>query len=385
MRRALERQRHILDFTLSSLARRRGRNLALLIVYTLVVFLLASVLFLAAALKREAALILADTPDLIVQRLTAGRQDLVPIRYVESIARIRGVQAVEPRLWGYYFDGLSGATYTLMVSAALADHPGAILIGGGVSRRSEPGRPARPLGKGDVLPFRDADGGVLPLRVQGVFPAASALVTADLVLVSATDFRRLFAFPDGQATDLVVRVRNARERATVAAKISRLHQDSRPVLRDDILRTYEAVFDWRGGVIVLVLAGALLAFVILAWDKATGLSAEERREIGILKAIGWETSDVLLMKFWEGAAVSLCAFFLGVFLAYLHVFFTSSLLFEPFLKGWSVLYPRFRLTPQVQLGQLAVLFVLTVVPYTVATIVPSWRSATIDPDTVMRR
>jgi ABC-type lipoprotein release transport system permease subunit len=221
--------------------------------------------------------------------------------------------------------------------------------------------------------------------VQGVFPAASELVTADLVLVSATDFRRLFAFPDGQATDLVVRVRNARERATVAAKISRLHQDSRPVLRDDILRTYEAVFDWRGGVIVLVLAGALLAFVILAWDKATGLSAEERREIGILKAIGWETSDVLLMKFWEGAAVSLCAFFLGVFLAYLHVFFTSSLLFEPFLKGWSVLYPRFRLTPQVQLGQLAVLFVLTVVPYTVATIVPSWRSATIDPDTVMRR
>ena len=232
MRRALERQRHILDFTLSSLARRRGRNLALLIVYTLVVFLLASVLFLAAALKREAALVLADTPDLIVQRLTAGRQDLVPIRYVESIARIRGVQAVEPRLWGYYFDSLSGATYTLMVSAALADHPGAILIGGGVSRRSEPGRPARPLGKGDVLPFKDADGGVLPLRVQGVFPAASELVTADLVLVSATDFRRLFAFPDGQATDLVVRVRNARERATVAAKISRLHPDSRPVLRE---------------------------------------------------------------------------------------------------------------------------------------------------------
>ena len=47
--------------------------------------------------------------------------------------------------------------------------------------------------------------------------------------------------------------------------------------------------------------------------------------------------------------------------------------------------PRFRLTPQVQLGQLAVLFVFTVVPYTMATIVPSWRSATIDPDAVMRR
>ena len=55
----------------------------------------------------------------------------------------------------------------------------------------------------------------------------------------------------------------------------------------------------------MVLSGALFAFIILAWDKATGLSAEEKREIGILKAVGWETSDILLMKFWEGAAVSL--------------------------------------------------------------------------------
>jgi hypothetical protein len=47
---------------------------------------------------------------------------------------------------------------------------------------------------------------------------------------------------------------------------------------------------------------AILAFAILAWEKASGLSADEKREIGILKAIGWETGDVLKMKFWEGPA-----------------------------------------------------------------------------------
>jgi ABC-type lipoprotein release transport system permease subunit len=136
--------------------------------------------------------------------------------------------------------------------------------------------------------------------------------------------------------------------------------------------------------IVANLFGALAAFLLLAWDKATGLSAEEKREIGILKALGWETSDVLLLKFWEGAVISLSSFLIGVLLAYAHVFFTSATVFEPALKGWSVLYPEFRLRPAVSAYHAAVLFFLTVVPYTVATIIPSWRAATIDPDAVMR-
>ena len=128
----------------------------------------------------------------------------------------------------------------------------------------------------------------------------------------------------------------------------------------------------------------MAAFVIFAWDKATGLSLEERREMGILKAVGWETSEVIAMKSWEGIVVSLAAFFTGVLLAYGHIFFSSALLFEPVLKGWAVIYPEFRLVPFVDAYQIAVLFFLTVVPYTVSTIVPSWRAATIDPDAVMR-
>ncbi len=135
---------------------------------------------------------------------------------------------------------------------------------------------------------------------------------------------------------------------------------------------------------LVILFGAVLAFIIFAWDKASGLGAEERRETGTLKALGWETSDVILLKFWEGMAISLSAFFTGVILGYVHVFFLSSALFEPVLKGWSVLYPKFKLTPFINPYQIITLFFLAVVPYTVATIIPSWRAATIDPDSVMR-
>jgi ABC-type lipoprotein release transport system permease subunit len=90
------------------------------------------------------------------------------------------------------------------------------------------------------------------------------------------------------------------------------------------------------------------------------------------------------MKFWEGMVISFSSFLLGVLLAYAHVYFTSSLLFEPVLKGWSVIYPDFKLIPFIDAYQISTLFFLTVLPYTVSTIVPSWRAATIDPDLVMR-
>jgi len=179
-------------------------------------------------------------------------------------------------------------------------------------------------------------------------------------------------------------VANPQEVHNVAAKLASRLPDSRTILREEVLRTYESIFNWREGIVLVLLSGAILAFVIFALEKASGLSADEKREIGILKAIGWETGDVLGMKFWEGALISLTAFLLGYAAAYVHVFRFSSLLFEPVLKGWSTLYPRFELTPAVDGFQIATLFFFTVFPYAVATIVPAWRAAVTDPDSVMR-
>jgi ABC-type lipoprotein release transport system permease subunit len=377
MKRALERHLNILEFTLASLLRRKAKNLSLLAMYLLVIFMLASLQFFVTALKREAAIILNDAPDMIVQRLVAGRQDLVPVGYAAEIAAIRGVAEVRPRLWGYYYDALNGANYTIMAGNDSDAKPERASVGSGVAK-------ARNLAVGDLLPLISYDKSPVILEISTIFSSSSDLIAADMIITSPDDFRRLFNFPGGQATDLAVTVRNPKEMPTVAAKIASQFPGSRPILKSEIQRTYQSIFDWRGGMTLMVLSSALLSFIIFAWDKATGLSAEERKEIGILKSIGWETSDVLLLKFWEGIVISLTAFLLGTVLAYGHVFLLSAPLFVQALKGWSVIYPRFQLVPVVDAYQLAVLFFLTVVPYTTATIVPCWRAATIDPDAAMR-
>ena len=373
----IEKQRAIIDFTLASLVRRKGKNAALLLVYTLVVSALASVMFFAQSIRTEAAAVLADAPELVVQRLVAGRHEMIPLSYIEKIRTIRGVKAVRGRLWGYYYDPVFGANYTMLVPDEFNLGDGNVAVGRGVARSG--------LAEvGNIMPFRTHLGSLFTLTVAQVLPAGSELVSADLVLLSQADFRTLFGVPPLMATDLIAEVANPAEVSTIAGKIAKLLPDTRPIARDEILQTYEAVFNWRSGILLTLLSGAILAFFIFAWDKATGLSAEERKEIGILKAIGWDVGDVLMMKLWEGATISLTAFLTGVILAYLHVFAGGSALFVPILKGWSVLYPEFHLFPTVDFGQLSALFLLTVIPYTVATIIPSWRAATAAPDAVMR-
>ncbi|MDI6728084.1 MAG: FtsX-like permease family protein [Thermodesulfovibrionales bacterium] len=373
----IDKHRNLIDFTLSSLLRRKGKNIALILVYTLVVFILSSVMFFTHAIKKEASIILKDAPEMVVQRVVAGRHDLIPIRYIEKIKGIRGIGLPNARLWGYYFDPIAGANYTLIVPDDFQYGQGDIAIGKGISR-------SRLAYEGDIMPFMAYDGALINLRIRNVLSPESELVSSDLILISENDFRRIFGISKEYATDLTVKVRNQREINTIVRKITEIYPDTRVITKNEILRTYDAVFNWRGGIVIVIMSGAVMAFIVFAWDKASGLSAEEKKEIGILKAIGWETSDVILMKFWEGAVVSVTSFIAGIILAYFHVFFASSSLFEPVLKGWSVLYPEFKLTPFIDPYQVSTLFFLTVVPYTVATIIPSWRAATIDPDSVMR-
>ena len=388
---SLNSHMNVLDFTLLSLLRRKFKNLGIVLVFTFIVFITGSILFLSYSFKREALLILKGSPELIVQRMSAGRQELIPVGRAKEISAIPGVSGVEPRYWGYYYDPLVKANYTILASSGSLS-AGNRLLQGRLPGREEKGvaavgrgvAKARFIDMGSTISLVSAAGDAMDFDVVGIFESESELLTADLIVLGRPDVIRLFRMPPDMATDLAVTVLNETEAPVIAGKIRSRFPDTRPILRKEIIRTYDAVFGWRSGLILTLFAGALVAFIILAWDKATGLSAEEKKEIGILKAIGWETSDIIEMKFWEGLVISLSSFLLGIILAYVHVYFFGASVFAPALKGWSVIYPDFRLAPFIDPYQIAMLMALTVIPYIASTIIPSWKAAITDPDEVVR-
>ena len=378
----------IFEYALSSLLRRKYKSFVIIAAFMMAVATLGSVLFLTDSLKNEATILLKEAPDIIVQRTMAGRHELIPVAYAEEIKKIRGVGAVSPRYWGYYYDALVKANYTLLGGGAgvgtlellegrLPSEDGECAIGAGVAGLRGSGY------SGELILINSRNTGVL-YTVTGIFQAESNLLTNDLVILTDTALIDFFSFPANLATDLSVEVRNENELETVAGKIKQIFSDTRPITRQELIRTYDMVFNWRSGMMLTVFCAAIISFCIMAWDKATGISAEEKQEIGILKAIGWDTSDVLALKCWEGLIISLSSFLLGVIIAFIHVYFFDAFILAAVIKGWSVLFPVFDLTPRLNLFHIFIMGFLSVAPYMACTVLPTWKTAITDPEIVMR-
>ena len=111
------------------------------------------------------------------------------------------------------------------------------------------------------------------------------------------------------------------EEATV---VTRAIHDKEPELRvldkRILARTYQLTYGRRAGIVLAAALPALLAMLILAWDRMAGLGPAERREIAVQKAVGWSTADVLYAKLYESVLVGVLAFGAGVALAYAWVF-----------------------------------------------------------------
>lgn len=392
---SLGRLLNILDYALYSLKRKFLKNASVFAIFTLVIFLFGSFQLVSKALTEAAETILATAPDITVQQMSAGRQVSIAASAKIELASIFGIKKTDERIWGYYFDESNGANYTVIgVQALFEDSPGPRLLGlseGRLPAANERGevvvseniRRHLQLGNRKHFSLFRPDLSQASFETVGLFDRKGDILTADLILMTLPDARDLFAIPAGFVTDLLVYVANPNEIDTIAVKISEKLPGSRIITRNQILKTYKVVFNWRSGLGTICLLTALAAFVILAWDKASGLSQEEMKEVGILKILGWQTSDIIFLRFCESLSVSLLAFLTGYLLAWMHVVFFDGALFRPVFLGWSVVRPVFSLVPPFAVDDLLLVFSISVIPYLCATAVPAWRAATVRADSVI--
>ena len=381
---------NLMNYALASLLRRRKKNMALIIIYAAVVGFFSSIVLFTSALKYESKNTLSELPELWIQKLAGGRLQPMPIGIVDSLQNIRGIQQVIPRYWGYYYDSPTGAVFTIIGSDSSisglydlkTEYSGKLDDSSAVSGTGF--MQMHHLEMGDRLSLIDGAGNLEGFQIVGQFIASSDLLTKDLIISSISSAQKILGLEENQCTDIAIRVMNINEVENIALKINRKYYGLRVVSKEDLLLTYDALFSWRGGIFVFGGLISLLAFLILAWDRASGLSKEERKELGILKGIGWQINDVLLLKFFEGIIISLTATLMGILASLFHIFVFDAWLIKPFFIGWSVLYPDYNLRMVIDGSSLLIVFLISVIPYLSASVIPAWKGAITDPAEVIQ-
>jgi ABC-type lipoprotein release transport system permease subunit len=384
----------LLAHALGALLRRKARSFALGGGLAFAVALVAAVVFLTEALRAEAERAHAAHPDIVVQRLVGGRPTTIPVADGAKLEDIASVRGVTPRVWGYVF--LPALQGNVTIVATPRGAPTLSVANGTLAsgRDLRPGEHEMVAGvelahflgmlPGDELGLPSADPRAHAMKLVGTFRSSLDLWTSDVILVDEDDARALLGIPDGEATDLAVTVANPAETRVVARTIVERLPRARVIERDLLARVYHLAYGRRAGLVLGASIPAILALLVLAWDRASGVGADERREIAVLKAVGWSTSDVLWAKLFESILVGASATALGLLLGYGWVFWLGAPGLRPALVGWSVLYPTSSVTPAVDVAQLLGITIAILGPFVLLSIVPAWRAATSDPLESMR-
>ncbi len=386
-----------INFFFLLLLRHRGKHLAVLAIGTLLVALVAAVMFLTGAVQRDLMTTLDGQADLVVQRMKAGKVVDLPVSWADDFRDIPGVTAVLPRVHGRYFHEQGGVYFTV-VGVDLFDQQASRDLGRlveGMDLRRFMAADQMVAGPAvqrflrdnhyeDQYVFKTPSAASVAVQLYQAIPAEADLLGSNMVLMEVDLARRVLGLAGNEATDLALLVPNELEGDAVMGKIIERHYDLRVIQKKELAKAYTNLFNFRGGLFLLGTLLALATFALLLYQRYGLITGQERREIGILRTVGWSIRQVITLKMTESLMVALVAFGLGTVLAYVFVF----LLDAPLLAG--VFFGQGNLDPAVSLGHtldpglLVLLFLLFVVPFMGAVLVPVWRLAVTDPAEVLR-
>ncbi len=388
---------YLLEYAVSALLRQKYKSFFITIILTFLTALLTSVFFITNSIKYELQSTVDTLPQIIVQKIKAGRHYDIDESVVDDILEVAAVEDAVARVWGYYYFENMGVNFTLVGIDAYEqqykktlqsiveqfdfdafEKKPSMIVGAGVKKSMQKSY------YDEYFNFIKPDGSLKKVYIAGVFDGETQLESNDMIVMPKDTLKEIFDMDDFKATDIVVKVKNPQEVQTVASKIKLIYPDTRIITTQDLHISYQNIFDYKSGIFLALFVICIFTFFIIIYDKASGLSSEEKREIGILKALGWKIEDILKEKFYEAFIISFFSYTLGVILALFYVYVFQAPLLRDIFVGYSQLKTTFELPFIFDIQTLFLVFFLSVPIYIAAIIIPSWRVATLEADEVIR-
>ena len=388
---ALSKHEALFINAIKYLLRNSVRSIVLILCLTAILSPFVTAVAICEGIKAQYANILKDGGDIYVARDNYGINAPIEVGMINRFQRLQGVTKVVPRVIGRTY--VKGKLLVIL-GIPISSIPSSIQITDGKT----------PGGRGDVILGRGAAGYLnLDLgnrfsierkpdrvfKIVGLFHSPVNIWNADLLVMDFEDASELFGIR-GKATDLIIHTRPGYEQiADIIIQMSqneeKLDQPPLRVQTKDLIDRYtRRGFNIQAGVFTafysIVFALAIPTIGVIA---GFGLS-ERRREIGVMKAFGWQTQEVLKMLALENLILSISSipFVILVAVGWIHLLNGAGIA-HYFMPARDILMP-FSIPSKI----FPIPFILSIMMALILTMVGSiystWRKAIVPPSEAMK-
>ena len=388
-----------LYFALINLAKEPKGHIVIALLSIIIIFFISSIILFSNALQKTMLEALQAQPDFVVQKVRG--ESIVPIKknIADEIIEIAGTTNVSLRVWGRYrfadtqksvlivgidfldeqsHDALEKLVKMTDLNRFLTDR-NQIIVGEGVAKWMQESK------RDKLLRLYTPKGKAVELKVFKVLPSSLNLFSNDLVIMNIKTAQKIFGLKRRSVTDITFDAPNELEWDIIPIKVSSLDSDLRVISKKESYKAYQEMFDYKGGFFLLSFIMVAMSFMMLLYQRYSQVYSSQKKSIGILRAVGWGVSDVLLMKFYETFIVVILSFLLGFFFAWSFVFiFDAPIIKDIFLGDSNFELTNIQLYSSIDWFNITTIFILYALPFFMAVLIPVWQIATTPPKEAIR-
>lgn len=367
------------------LHKQKTKYISIFILATLTIFLLSTVIFIKSSLQNEILKTLESHNDFIIQREFGGRIFDIENQLEDRLRNIYGVKNITKRVYGRYkflsedvyftiigvdFSNLNKELKNLGLQNISKDE---MIVGFEVDNLLKKYKYTNYYDF--FLPNKE----IKKVKITKVLEKESNIISSDIIILDINLARDILGINRDFSTNIAFDVPNELERANIKQKLQRLDLYLNIIQKEDILKKYETIFNYKGGVFLILYLVVLFAFIMILYQRYSQVSINERKQIAIFKAIGYSVRDIIKIKMSENFVVAFVSYLFGVLLAYFFVFILNAPILKNIFIDFSNIKNDFIIYPYIDFSTFVTLFLFFMVLFLSSVLIPVWKISAINP------
>ena len=367
------------------LHKQKTKYISIFILATLTIFLLSTVIFIKSSLQNEILKTLESHNDFIIQREFGGRIFDIENQLEDKLRNIYGVKNITKRVYGRYkflsedvyftiigvdFSNLNKELKNLGLQNISNDE---MIVGFEVDNLLKKYKYTNYYDF--FLPNKE----IKKVKIAKVLEKESNIISSDIIILDINLARDILGINRDFSTNIAFDVPNKLERTNIKQKLQRLDLDLNIIQKEDILKKYETIFNYKGGVFLILYLVVLFAFIMILYQRYSQVSINERKQIAIFKAIGYSVRDIIKIKMSENFVVAFVSYLFGVLLAYFFVFILNAPILKNIFIDFSNIKNDFIIYPYIEFSTFVTLFLFFMVLFLSSVLIPVWKISAINP------